>query len=151
MKTCTHCTKTKPLIDFAIKRGAPSNICRLCASARAMEYKRSRSGLVTKIYAHQRSHSIARGHTPPPYTNKELLAWTLAQPNFEELYSRWVDSSYAKYKQPSIDRLEDHLPYSFDNIRLVDFRTNEQSSQVANREKALQKKVAMGLISGYRM
>ena len=134
MKSCNICNIAKPIEEFAIKRGKPSCSCRKCVSKRAMEYKRSRKGLTTKIYAHQRSHSKSRGHDMPTYTNSELYDWLISQSNFEELYTKWVASGYEQYIQPSINRLEDSKGYSFDNIELITWGANMSKGHAVNNK-----------------
>ena len=62
----------------------------------------------------------------PNYTKDQLKDWIFSQPNWEELYSDWVKSDYAKNKTPSVDRLDDYKPYTLNNIRLVTWLENNQ-------------------------
>lgn len=95
---------------------------------RSQKYKRSPKGHVSKIFNNQKTTSAKRGHPAPPYTRDELLDWVLNQPNFEKLYSDWVASGYDRNKAPSVDRLDDYKPYSFDNIRLVSWGENARKA-----------------------
>jgi len=78
------------------------------------------------IYSHQKQHSVVRGHDAPAYTKEELGVWLNTQPNFLTLHLAWVESTYAKHLKPSVDRLDDNLPYSFDNIQLITFGENNR-------------------------
>ena len=42
------------------------------------------------------------------------------------LFNDWKDSGFSQDRSLSIDRLDDYKPYSFDNIRLVDWETNNK-------------------------
>lgn len=47
-------------------------------------------------------------------------------PDFDRLFNDWVDSGYDKNKAPSPDRLNDYLPYSLNNLRLVTWKENNE-------------------------
>lgn len=96
--------------------------------------------LITKIYGKQRFSSRKRKHPEPAYTNHQLRSWIVMQPNWEELFIRWQDSGYDKNLTPSIDRLDDYKPYTFDNIRLVTWHDNNQSHYEDRRNRINNKK-----------
>jgi len=56
---------------------------------------------------------------------QELKDWVLGHPNFEQLYKSWIASGHNTLKKPSIDRLNDYKPYTFDNIRLTTWEENK--------------------------
>lgn len=91
---------------------------------RATNYKRTRKGLLTAIYAHQTASSKARGFPPPSYTKEEFNTWLFSQSNFETLYKNWVDSGYLKDLRPSVDRKNDYEGYSIGNIQLMTWKEN---------------------------
>jgi hypothetical protein len=128
-KKCGHCKKTKDKSLFykrsVLKDGYRSE-CKTCSELQSLNYTRTRKGLVTMIFKHQRSSSKKRGHVPPNYTKKELYEWVIGQSNFETLYNNWVNSDYEKNLFPSCDRLEDDKPYSFDNLRMVTWDENNK-------------------------
>ena len=95
-----------------------------CYSSRP--YERTEKGLCYRIFYHQVKNSKARGHQPPSYTKEELHTWITTQPNFSSLYQTWCDSNYTTDLRPSCDRLDNSKGYTFDNIELVDFKTNKE-------------------------
>lgn len=84
--------------------------------------------LVLQMYSSQKRHSKTRGHPLPNYTKEELKVWLLSQSNFQELYDNWVYSNHEKMLIPSCDRINDDLPYSFDNLTLTTWKENKQKS-----------------------
>ena len=77
----------------------------------------------------------------------------------KKLYNEWVLSKFEKYKKPSADRINDYLPYSFDNLILTTWGQNFNHSvqDVLNGvgkcgqrcKKVLQFDVNMNLIAEY--
>lgn len=133
MKTCSLCKQTKPLTDFYFRAKNTRQLpcyepsCRDCNNARSVRYMRSEKGLPAKIYARQRNSSKQRNQPMPNYTLEEFRAWMYAQCDFKTLYENWVKSGYEKALAPSVDRVDNNLPYLFSNIRLVTWRENHKS------------------------
>lgn len=96
-------------------------------------YDRTEKGVVRVIYKTQVRNSKARKMELPNYTKQELKEW-LYENNFKSLYDKWVSSDFDKSKKPSVDRLDDFKPYSFDNIRLVTWDENRahQNQDILN-------------------
>ena len=88
-----------------------------------------------EIYQNQKYNSKIRGHDKPKYTLKEFRDWFSIQPNKDQLWIAWIESRYDKWSKPSVDRLDISKGYSFDNIELVDFKTND--SRERKRKKDL--------------
>ena len=87
-------------------------------------YLRTYSGIIQKIYSHQKERSSKRGQAPPSYDKQWLNDWMLSQGKFYVLYIDWMLSNYSRYYKPSVDRICDELPYTKDNIQLMSFRDN---------------------------
>lgn len=90
------------------------------------KYTRTKNGVASVSYRNQKASSKRRGHKPPNYTLEELKLWMFSNPSFDTMYNKWVDSGYDKYLKPSCDRLNDYLPYTFDNMRLVTWGENNK-------------------------
>ena len=141
MKICKKCGEEKSLALFYVDRSRvnvqPRHICKECDNKENALYRKSIEGIITQAYSHQKECSKTRGHIPPTYTRNELRDWILAQPNFMPLYTAWVDSGYVKNLKPSIDRLNDAVGYTFDNIQLVAFgeNTRKQYDKILSGEK----------------
>lgn len=126
-KICSCCLKNKKLKKFYAKSKAADSLmsrCKKCCAKRSINYSRSISGLITKIYSNQRNSSKQRNHTAPTYTKVELTVWLHDQDEFFPLYDAWVNSKFNKELIPSIDRLDDDYGYSFGNIQLITWGEN---------------------------
>ncbi len=91
---------------------------------RYKKYRRTKRGFIVSIYNNQKLNSIKRNHPSPSYSLDELYEWLLNKTGFEILFNQWVKSDYNKWARPSIDRLNDYKPYTFDNIRIVTWNDN---------------------------
>ena len=100
------------------------------------KYHKSKKGLTSKIYSHQKSHSKTRSHAPPEYTSKELREWLFSQHKFHELYNSWKLSGYIKNKRPSVDRVDDDIHYRFGNIELKTWEENNKKGH-SNRKAGI--------------
>jgi hypothetical protein len=159
-KECSSCEDIKPLNEFYKRKSSKDGYhchCKSCVSLNDDEYKRTKKGLVLKIYKSQISRSKARGYAKPDYSLNELREWVFSQDNFNEIYESWVLSDYKKMLIPSCDRLDDYKPYSLPNIRLVTWQENKSKSY-CDRKNGLNNKhskyvaqfnIDGELISGY--
>ena len=91
-------------------------------------YYKSKKGVITVFYSTQRKSSKERGHPMPNYSNKDLQDWLYNDWLFNLLYDNWVNCDYIKDIKPSLDRLDDTKPYSFDNIQLMTWGDNLSKS-----------------------
>jgi len=99
------------------------------------KYRKTKKGIVTRIYSTQIEKSKRRGHRPPEYTKKELTEWLYSQPRFHELYSEWVNSGYLTELKPSVDRREHKIHYCMTNIQLMTWRENNLKGIEESRRK----------------
>jgi len=126
-RKCGKCQSLKSLNLFPknrLKSLGRGHYCKECAKEDILRYSRTEKGLISSIYNGQRRSSLYRGHQKPEYSKEELTAWILQQPNFKTLFNNWVSSDYTKDLKPSLDRVDDYKPYSFDNLKLVTWREN---------------------------
>lgn len=96
-------------------------------------YIRSISGLISKIYGGQKGNSKKRNHLMPNYTKKQLEVW-LYKNNFLILYKNWVESKYKKDLIPSVDRKNDYLPYTLENIQLMTWEENNSKAKLERKQ-----------------
>jgi len=101
------------------------------------QYRRSKKGVITTIYGHQRSNSKRRGHTMPTYSKQELSDWLMAQPKFHILYDNWKRLDFQSAYKPSVDRKEDSIGYTMANIQLMTWGENEQKGNSDMRSAKL--------------
>jgi hypothetical protein len=125
-RICHMCGEVKPHSDFTVvkKTGKPFFNCKECEIIRSREYARTKEGLVSRIYKNQKVNSKKRGYSIPSYTRLELQEWLFSQEKFHHIYNIWKASGFDKLLVPSVDRLDDYMPYSFSNIQLMTFKEN---------------------------
>jgi len=102
-------------------------------------YKTKR-GVIFHIYSGQRERNKKKFGCEPEYTRSEFYDYCMLDPGFNVLFSEWVKSGYKKMKRPSIDRIDNAIGYSFDNIQVMTWQENydkEQSSR-SNKRAVLQ-------------
>lgn len=127
IKKCARCGEMVDVLLFNKHKKTNDGLnswCKPCMNTYIKERGKTKKGLVTSMYTHQRTSSKHRDHNPPNYSLSQLKDWVFSQPNFEVLYKEWVESGYDKWNKPSCDRIDDYKPYSFSNIRLVTWREN---------------------------
>ena len=93
-------------------------------------YRKTKIGLITQIYNHQKQKSVLRNHEQPKYTRLELIEWCTSQDIFDKLYKEWENSNYNKKLIPSIDRLDDYKGYSFNNIQIITWEENDKKAHI---------------------
>lgn len=102
-------------------------------SAQMKEYHRTFKGRLTLIWNGQKKSAREAGRAAPTYTKKELSDWIQNQPNFEQLWINWVQSNYDKFLTPSIDRKNNKVSYTLDNIQLVTWKENLTNQKIQNK------------------
>jgi len=128
MKKCKECKQTKQFSEFNVQNGCADgfgNQCKSCISIILLNKRRTKRGLVKGIYANQKRRSKKRGHSQPTYTLEELIHWFNNHPLANALYDAWRLSGYRRGLVPSVDRLDDSVGYSFDNIQLLTWSEND--------------------------
>jgi len=118
-RRCIKCGKIKDINEFrecdTCKDGFRLK-CKSCNGDLNRLYKRTKHGLLGRIYNNQRATSRRRNHPLPTYTKQEFLDFCLNLPDFHLLYDEWVKSDYQKMLIPSFDRKDDYSGYSFENF-----------------------------------
>jgi len=131
IKICILCNEEKNTNLFGIARNTKDGLfsyCKSCANNKDKTYKRTKDGLITRIYSHQKTNSTNKNNIPPKYSKAELMLWLLQNDLFHRLFKQWEEAGYSKKLTPSIDRLDDYKGYSFDNIQLMTWEENKQKS-----------------------
>ncbi len=126
-KHCINCNIIKNIQSFYIQEKRKDGVypyCKKCTSLKNNKYRRTKKGLVTKIYGDQKSNSVNRGYCPPTYTKIELSEWLFSQKKFHILYDNWKRLDYQKDYVPSVDRKDDYIGYTMDNIQLMTWKEN---------------------------
>lgn len=128
-KRCSLCKEYKTFNEFGKqtkgKNGLASS-CKTCRNIRNKKYEETISGVITRIYANQKSSSKKRGHKGPHYSKSEFSKWILNQGKFHELYENWKKSNYIKDLYPSVDRKNDKKEYFLENLQLMTWKDNRE-------------------------
>ena len=90
------------------------------------KYYKSKKELVTRIYGNQKSSSKRRGHILPTYSKVELKEWLYSQELFHRLYDNWKRLDFQRDYAPSVDRKDDYIGYTIDNIQLMIWKENNE-------------------------
>lgn len=132
MKECFKCEQVKDLSQFYKHNQMADgylNKCKECSKKDSRDnqndYDNTEKGVLRVMYKAQKFNSKRRKLPLPLYSKDELKTW-IYNNGFKKLYDNWVASGYQKDSKPSIDRLNDYKPYSFDNIRLTTWGENRQ-------------------------
>lgn len=148
MKTCSKCKDEKPRSEFSPHKLTSDGLnswCRACVNLAVNASNKTRSGLVRKIYGNQRFSSKRRGHPMPTYTKEDLCEWVYSQPNFEVLYQNWVKSGYDKSLIPSVDRRDDYVGYTIDNLLRVCTWGENRDRNHADRKNGVNNKMSKAI------
>ena len=133
MKKCIKCCTNKDDSLFHKNKnitGGLSVYCKVCKREEDLLRAQSKIGLITKIYSHQKQCSLKRNHPLPNYTKKELTTWLDTTP-FNSIFKTWITSGYSPDLIPSCDRLNDYLPYTLNNLRIVTWKENRDAGHEA--------------------
>lgn len=129
MKVCFTCKKSKPTSEYWNQKRREDWLypsCKDCAREQHKLWRRTKLGLAQDIYKRQKVNAKKRWNTPPNYSKEELADRLFSQPNFEKIYNNRVASWYEKNLWPSIDRVDDYVWYTLDNLQLV---TRDQNNK----------------------
>lgn len=122
MKVCSVCSLNKPLVDFSVQKTGNKGRradCKECVK----RFTRSEEGLVNQMYSGMRARTKRKGLPPLNFTKEEFLAF-LNTTDIADLYDSWVNSNFCKDLKPSVDRKNDYLGYSLDNIQITTTKEN---------------------------
>jgi len=96
-----------------------------------LAFRLSKNGVIKSIHDKETEASIKRGHPAPAYSKQDLRDWLTDDWLFNLLYNNWVNCGYVKDLKPSLDRLDDYKPYTFDNIQLGTWWENNLNGNIA--------------------
>lgn len=131
-KQCTQCKQIKDFSEYGKQKIAKDGLraaCVVCDRERSKKYKRSKNGIISKIYNHQRESSKKRGHRPPEYSKESLSDWLYSQELFHKLFEEWKQSGYKTRLKPSVDRKNDDIHYCMNNIQLMTWGENDEKAK----------------------
>lgn len=127
IKQCSSCKKQLTLNNFnkekATKDGL-SHKCRLCKKEYKEIYKCSLKGVLVLMYHNQIVDSKKRKMSPPTYTQKEFISKFINDLHYNQLHIYWLTTK-EKNDKPSVDRLNDNISYTLNNIQMVTHKINQ--------------------------
>lgn len=126
-KICSRCLS--PKLDTENNFRKFGNVCKKCQQLRELEIRHSLDGHLRQIFKTQISSSISRGHQLPNYSIDDLLSKYMTDPTYVNLFKLWKDSNFNKWLSPSLDRLNENLGYSFENIQMISWKQNMLNHQ----------------------
>lgn len=129
MKICTKCNQLKDIKEFGKLRNGLNYWCKQCNRGHSLAYKKTIRGLLNSMYNHQKTSSKRRKHILPNYSFEIFYLWALEKPELYTLFNLWVKSNYNKNSIPSVDRLNDNLPYTLSNIQLMTWGENNEKGK----------------------
>ncbi len=88
------------------------------------KYRRTKKGVIAKMYGSQRGSSKSRGQALPNYSLDEFRDKLMATTLFHTLFNNWEINNYNTLLVPSADRKDDSLPYTLNNIQLMTWEEN---------------------------
>ncbi len=126
MKNCLVCGVTQELSNYhkcTQNKDGRMNQCKQCSWL----YRRSYKGKIGVMYSSQIFNSKKRLHKAPTYSLEEFTTWLEAS-GYVGMYDQWKKSNYEKRGAPSADRIDDKLPYSLSNLRLITWGENNDKA-----------------------
>ena len=123
---CPNCNRSIAETKFSPKI-YPNTLCRDCDNERAKEYRRSHDGMMMGMYSQMVKNSRDRKMEFPNFSKDELFTW-LQNNNFDAIYNSYASNGYKSNDRPSIDRISDNLPYTFENMQLITWKENNDKA-----------------------
>ena len=141
MKECSKCKIIKEDNEFYKDKRHTDGLfseCKKCKNNTLKENKKTKDGLLRKMYNSQTCNS--RGNGKPLYTRKEFIEFGLKDYSFNYLYLKWVESNYLQNKIPTTDRIDTLGTYELSNIRFLSFEDN-YNRQSEERKKGIDNRI----------
>ena len=135
MKKCKKCGRMLSFDNYSNSSYSKDGFniyCKSCASDIYLNFSHSKNGLITIWYKSHKCNSKTRGRENPTYTKEELKTWAMSQKSFHRLYDQWKNKGFDKDYVPSVDRIDDAVGYTINNIQIVTWKSN--------RDKAVMKR-----------
>jgi hypothetical protein len=138
MKTCIDCNKELPFSAFVSKKTCIDGYEPRCRKCRVIKYAKGTPEMVCKrLYNSQVFNSKKRNHPAPEYTLIGFTDWVINNTQFMDLFTSWQASNYDRNLSPSIDRIDDTLPYTFSNIQLLTWKENKLKGAKSKKDNLL--------------
>lgn len=140
MQICTTCKVKKDFSQFYKSHKSASGLksaCKECSNSMRNELRRTKDGVISRMYEAQISNSKKRGHDKPSYTKDEFRTWILSQDLFHTIYEQWKSSDYITALKPSCDRNDDTQRYALDRLSVMTWGENRSKAHCQMKEGSL--------------
>lgn len=147
-KICTDCLLVKDFSEFSNRSDSKDRLyksCKECIRRNRLFRERTKKGVALMAYSNQVEKSKRRGHAPPNYTKSDFIDWLLSKEKFHIVYDEWISSGYLTNEKPSCDRLDDYLPYTFNNLQIMTWKENNSKAN-SDRKNGINNKVSIAVI-----
>lgn len=138
---CKVCSENKTRENFfSVNGNRKYPPCKSCRRKSQNKRDRTETGLIKKIYRSQNSSSKSRNHKLPTYDFDWFYAWIISATSFKEFFNKWTKSNFDTKFIPSVDRIDNSLGYTKENIQLMTFYDNKRKSNMLNEKLHLGEK-----------
>lgn len=140
---CPDCSNQRTIRQDSFNN-SKTTCCRSCLNLRRPtkrpedlfnynDYYRTKEGKLSFMYQAQKQRCKLKNMPLPSYNQKQFIDWAMSKSIYHTLFNNWVLSNYSKEFSPSIDRIDDYKSYSFDNIRIVTWKDNNEKGKLSQK------------------
>jgi hypothetical protein len=108
------------------------------------KYEKTKNGFLMRTYRNMLSRVLGiqklKAHLYQGLgiiKKEDFYKWSLNDFNFNELFSKWVDSGYNRKISPSIDRIITELGYEEGNIQWITHSENSRKGATSIKRKLI--------------
>lgn len=139
-KICSLCKMEKPMSCFYRDNRSKTKTmsrCKECESKDDLKYKRSRAGKINQLYSSMKDRykKNVNGYINEICTKDEFFE-LIKKSDFDLIYENWKNNNYEHKLSPSVDRINNKLGYTLENIQII---TKSENSTKGNIENPIRK------------
>lgn len=157
MKECKVCNQVKELSEFVKHKECKdghTNCCKKCKLELQKISRQKNNNKYTKIYEKTVTGFLMRTYRNMQsringiqykkhhlYAGKSILSkddfynWALLNNEFKNLFEVWEKNNYQNRLTPSVDRLDEKLGYSIDNMQWITHSENSRKGALSRFKK----------------